>query len=193
MDEQIYIMYIDSEKSVNVYIDDERYDFFYENNFNGNSMIDGWEPPPFIIEDEKLPLKDFVSGTLFAPLISQKAKDSLYPLIKDYVEFLPCMKIKGTHYYILNVIKIVDCVDLENSNISYSSGQPQRILNIMQFEIDNEKTEDVPIFKVPQDTGVIFVTKSFIDEIVKFKLTGIGVENPSTLACGRNGPRCSRL
>lgn len=177
----VYALYIESENSSSVYLDDERYDDFYERYFIGKEMAKDWEPPPFKIDDPNLSLKDFVAGTLMAPLVSEKSKRALFHLLRNHAEFLPCMDIKNIPYYVLNVTRLVDCIDLNNSEVSYHPTEPGRILNIMQFRFQEDKIENVPVFKVPQDTGIIFVRRPFVDVVIKERITGVGVEDPSNM------------
>lgn len=175
----IHALYLDSENSVGVYLDDENYDGFYQHNFRGKPMKDHWKPPPYIIESPKAKLKDFLAGTLMAPAVSERAKKALEPLIAPYVEFLPAITIRNVNYFDLNVIKLVDCVDLENSEISYAPGNSGKIMSIYQFSFIEDKIENVPIFKVPQDPGLIFVNDDFVKVVLDNKLTGVGVQDPS--------------
>lgn len=177
----VYALYIDSNKSLNVYLDDEKFDDFYEKNFRGMKMAKNWASPPLKLSGATLPLKDFVSGILAAPLVSENARITLVPILTSYVEFLPAIKLRGIPYYFLNVIKMVDCLDIKNSEIDYTSDNSGRILNVRQFSFVQTKLPNAPIFKVPEDPGIIFVRDPFIKVILNNKLTGIGVQNPSQL------------
>ena len=144
-------------------------------------MQDNWKAPPYIIESPNAKLKDFLAGRLMAPLVSERAKNTLEPLIVPYVEFLPAITIRNINYFDLNVIKLVDCVDLENSKVSYAPGNSGKIMNIYQFSFIENKIEDVPIFKVHQDTKVIFVNDAFVKVVLDNELTGVGVQDPSKM------------
>ncbi len=99
MSTKVYALYIDSNDSLGVYLGDKEYDDFYTNNFIGKKMTQWWSPPPYKIENPRLPLKDFIAGTLMAPLVSERAYTVLFPLLKEYAEFLPCLKINNIMYY----------------------------------------------------------------------------------------------
>jgi hypothetical protein len=54
------------------------------------------------------------------------------------VQFWPIGKVQGRDYFILNVVRVVDCLDLQKSDISYASDVPQKVLGIRKAVFDRK-------------------------------------------------------
>lgn len=97
---------------------------------------------------------------------------SIFQLFEPSIEFLPITVVDHNgvkhlkQYYIANIIKSVDCVDLELSDFQYCPIEKERFIlwNKIVFNYDN-LTEAHNIFKVPQ-----LSTSYFISEEVKNRL-----------------------
>lgn len=137
--------------------------------FIGKPMKNGWQPPEIRIMSKTRPLKDFVSLMLKSPVFSEKAKNALESLIGKYVEFLPLIELKNRLYYAVNVIYLADCLDHDKTVFTYVQG---KIICIEDIQFIYEKIPDVPIFKVPQDIGTVFVRQPFVDVVIQNQLTG---------------------
>lgn len=142
--------------------------------FVGKPVVRNWVPYEVALDDEE----GLESGSDFFRFTSngviacnQRGKDTLYPIIKERVEFLPL-----THnveiYYVVNTIKIYPCFDYERSEISYfPSGNIKGVGKIAFKPGCNEKS---PIFKVPEFLlSMIFVTDVFKETVEEYKLQGL--------------------
>ncbi len=99
-----------------------------DHEFSGHSMARTWTPPPELkICNKSFRNPDFLSFSICAPAVSQKAKDALELLIGQDCEFLPLVTVKKKHYYALNVLKVIDCLDLKKSEIQYGCPDSTRI------------------------------------------------------------------
>ena len=154
---------------------------YFCKHFIGHRMRQSWKLPTFRILRHSRPIRDFVGWNLAALTITEKAKAALEPLIGEDVEFLPFATIKGKRLYAVNVIRIIDCLDMKKSNMSFSSDIPGRVIFAMGFMFDPKKVEPCPIFKVPQWRGSIFVSHDFVEVVVRSKLTGAGFDNPEKI------------
>jgi hypothetical protein len=142
-------------------------------------MLKGWEPPPVTVDGKSLRLRDFVSWMTAAPVVSEKAKQTLEPLIGEFVEFLPLTELRGQRYFAVNVLKFVDCLDQSASKIVYSPSQPKEILTVTTYGFIPTRLEAVPIFKLPNYTSVVLVRQPFVDVVVQSRLTGAKFADPS--------------
>lgn len=155
------------------------WDDYLAHYFNGRPLSKDWKMPKYELGAPERPLHDFVHGEIVAPFVSERAKKVLEPLVGNAVQFWPIGKIKDQDYYILNVIHVINCLDLDQSKISYASDVPGKVLGISKAIFEPAKIpQDAVIFKVPQETGTIYVTDAFVDCVRKHRLTGVGFEYP---------------
>lgn len=152
---------------------------YFQSYFIGERMAGNWTPPPLRIQGQRKRLRDFVSWMLSAPVISQHAKEILEPLIAPYVEILPLIILRGKQYYAVNVLRLVDCLDRAKSTIDYSPTNPSRIINIFETDFIEKQKGNVPIFKLPETKGEVYVTNSFVELAVKNRLEGADFADPS--------------
>lgn len=147
--------------------------------FKGNPLPKDWNMPRYELGAPEKPLYDFVHGESAAPFVSERAKKVLEPLVGNAVQFWPIGRIKDSDFYILNVIRILDCLDVDQSKISYASDVPGKVLGVQKAIFDFTKVpRDAVIFKISQYPRPIYVTDAFVDCIRKNRLTGVGFEYP---------------
>lgn len=86
------------------------------NQFDGRNMVDNWTPLEvnFIEDDRGLKTVDTACLFIGAPVINSKSLNVLNDLLIGTVEVLP-LRHKTIDYYILNVMNVIDCLDLEKS------------------------------------------------------------------------------
>jgi hypothetical protein len=87
---------------------------YYDFPFRGKPIPENFNLPPHVLEPKKLPIRDFVEGVEFI-LVPQNAYNSLQLLVKEHAEFISIGKLRGKHYYLMNVLSIVDCLDIDKS------------------------------------------------------------------------------
>lgn len=176
MSPQIWLLYFGGKKKLSLIPHDLDY---FKTHFIGKPMNQGWQPPPVTIHGKSLRLHDFIGWMSKAPVCSEKAKVNLEPVIGSFVEFLPLTELRGKPYYAMNVLKVVDCLDAARSEIDYFDHDPKRIMVINTFAFVPDRVENVPIFRVPQPTSHVFVTRKFIDVVIANKLSGASFADPS--------------
>jgi hypothetical protein len=153
---------------------------FVHKHFQGKKEIEDWQVPELNISKKSKPLVDLLFAGLGAYCVSDKFCRVMGSLLNDYVEYLPVGDIKGNLYYILNVVKVIDCLDIEKSDIFYSTSEPKKILGVNQF-VFKKVSIKAPIFKVPEELGCIFVNEKFTDMVLKNNITGVGLDEPNDI------------
>lgn len=145
--------------------------------FTGKTMADVWPNPEVYIfygfedDDDSPNPGDFPyfrsSGVLAC---SERALKVIKPLVANFVEILP-LDYKDQHFYTLNVLNVVDCVDYTRSIVEYSqSGRP----SIRRLRFDLDCVGDKPIFKIPQYVlTTIFVSDVFKSLVENHGLVGL--------------------
>ncbi len=138
-------------------------------------MPDDWVFPPFVIFGKSKKLGDFVGWVLNVPIVSQRAKDILKPIVGDAVQFLRFHEIRGKKYYAMNVLRIEDYLDNERSAGQRNS---EGILFTYHRYVFRDLPDELPpIFKVTPMSEV-FVTERIARAIVDNKLTGACLQDP---------------
>lgn len=186
---EIYLLYEDVEGCAtyqfNAYDEIDYFDVYAEY-FKGIPLPKDWKMPKYELGAPRKPLHDFVYGGFVAPVVSERVKKALEPIIGGAVQFWPAGKVKRQNYYIFNVIRILDCLDLKKSEISYSPDVPNKVLGIDKAYFDYGKVpEDAVVFKVPQYPRPIYVTGIFVDCVREHRLTGVGFEWPHDVGAAK--------
>jgi hypothetical protein len=176
MFQKVYALYVDTEKCA-----DYRLGIF-DADFNGTPLPLNWKLPRLKVGNPKWPLNDFVQGHPSAPFVSDRAKAVLEPVVGDAVQFRSIGQVLKRDYYILNVVAVINCLDEGKSRIVRSADG--RILSLRQAVFDQPRLFNAVIFKVPQDTGKIFVTDRFIEAVMAYRLTGVGFEPSDNVGVG---------
>jgi hypothetical protein len=159
---------------------------YFQKHFIAVSMTDAWEPPDIRIQGKSKRLRDFVCWMMSVPVLSKKAVEVLEPLIGQHCEILPLIELRGKPFYALNVLTTVDCLDKAGSDILYSPNDPVRILSIGPYKFDEKKIpDDIPIFKLPEYTATVFVTRAFIDAVIDNGLCGASFHDPAANPFGK--------
>ena len=81
---KIYMLNVNSERALSLMPGDLDY---FQTHFVGEKLPNTWSFPNIEIDKKSYPVRDFVGWMLSAPIVSEKAKDILYPLISPYVQF----------------------------------------------------------------------------------------------------------
>ena len=146
--------------------------------FVGKPLGERWRPPKVEVLGKTRPLRDFVSWTLQAPVVSERAMTLFTSLVHDSCEFLPLLVLRGKQYFAVNVLEIVDCLDETVSDLWRSPTDPNHIIGAGSFVFDERKMKEAPIFKIPQYLVTVFVTAPFVDAVKGSQLTGAVFSNP---------------
>jgi len=151
---------------------------YFGSHFIGDSMAADWHPPALRILGKTKRLRDFVSWMRGAPVISERAARSLKPLISAHAEILPLVELRGKPYFAVNVLSLIDCLDRERSEIQYSTTDVDRIVSIHRAVFRLGQGLTTPIFKLPDWTAQVYVTRSFIDAVIANGLRGAAFGDP---------------
>ena len=154
---------------------------YFQDHFVGKHMAATWVSPVFTVSSKSRPVRDFISWFSAAMVVSERAKESLEPLIGRNVEFLPFATIKGSKFFAVNVIEVIDCLDHKASGVTHSPDDATRIIHVERFVFDNARLRNVPLFKVPEWPGEIFVSEEFAKIVEDKKLAGAGFDNPEDI------------
>lgn len=136
-----------------------------ETNFKGDSKIPLWTPP-ILYTNNKRKYNDFPRYLSGHPIISEKVKDILLPIIAEEVETLPLAH-PDLKMFMLNITNIIDCVDYRRSVIKLTGkGNFARFIKLI-FDF-SKIPESTYMFKIKETAIVqVFVTEKF-KELVEF-------------------------
>ena len=148
---------------------------FHTSAFVGEPLPNDWALPEHKAAFSRKPLCDFIFGHENAPYISNYAMNCLLPIVSEHVEFRSIGFVKKVPYFVMNVTRVIDCLDLNKSQIFTNSIGQTKVWSAI-FGIGIEK--GIAIFKVPQDYGWIFVNDVFVQTIRNCGITGVGFEKP---------------
>lgn len=151
---------------------------YFDGKFIGQLMNVDWElPPPIKISGKSKKLPDFVGWMTKCPVVSERAKNILEPIIGQHVQFLPFYDIREKKYFVMNVITLLDDVlDMERSDVFYAAGILVGVRKAF-FKIMQSKLLP-PIFKLSIDPSIIYVTAPFVQAVIDNKLTGAAMADP---------------
>jgi hypothetical protein len=156
------------------YIPDNDY---WMRNFGGRLMQADWELPPLDIHGKSKKLGDFVGWSLQAPIVSERARDVLEPIVGDAVQFVRFHELRGKPYYGINVLRVErSYLDVERSKCNpRKNGE---IAVCLQYVFRDDLPDELPaIFKIHPESSV-FVTRRFAEAVVEHKLTGFCLQDP---------------
>jgi hypothetical protein len=144
------------------------------NSINLKSVANNWNPIElqYINKRKK---GDCPSLIPHLPVFSEKAINILSDLIKDSVEYLPFVCPGKIKFWGINVLKAVDCIDFDNSQVvRFDSG---RIMRFAKYAFKKELLEGVPLFKIPDLlNSCVFIDEMFIDKVTEAGLEGFKFE-----------------
>jgi hypothetical protein len=122
-----------------------------------------------------LPDGDFPNLSWAGPVFSQRAWDLLGPLIASSVEALPIIHPSGKRYYIINVLDVIDCLELERCETNRNSGSLKDDFSaIYVYAFKEDMIRDKHIFKAPQTKYLEeYVSEEFKRVVEKNGLVGL--------------------
>jgi hypothetical protein len=137
-----------------------------------------WRSPPMCLrwdgfeEGGKAVACDFpIPDDSGAIVMSKRAKEALSDYLKPYGELLPLQCEEG-QFWILNVTKVLDALDLAKSEWINVPGEPATLWR-EAFLLD--QIDGVPLFRLPpsfKKSGTYF-TQQFLDVVASHKLLGL--------------------
>jgi uncharacterized protein DUF1629 len=128
---------------------------------------------------EEEPMPDFVWHPGLFPIFSKKAVEILKPLINEYVQFLPLRWYPDEVYelYAVNVLTTRDFLDESKSVMQYRANG--EVMNIRKYAFKEDCVVDVPIFKLPRYSNIVFVSDEFKILTEKEGLKGLNLRKMS--------------
>lgn len=138
--------------------------------FDGRSIKSEWSPPKIKIQ-YKRQYKDFPSFISGKPVISARVKAIIEPYVSKEVEFLPLLH-DQLELYMLNVTKLLDCIDWQRS---IKSNQSNSIIRFDKQVFDFSKIpNDTYMFKIKENAVIsTYITDKFRSLIEKHKIKGL--------------------
>ena len=127
-------------------------------------LVDNWSEvelfPSSHHTEEGKAMGDVYPVEVSAVVINEKCYKLIKPYIKDSVQVLNA-KNKSEKLYVLNVTKVIDCLDKETSVLKLfpSSG---RIMRVEKYAFYRDFLKDTFIFKIPEEVHTHpYVTEEF--------------------------------
>lgn len=140
---------------------------------DGKRRGSSWKAVPVVVNCCDGNPGDFPSLYIGTPVFSKRAWLALQPLIGDSVEALPILYPDSTTYYTMNVLEIVDCLDVANSEIS-RNGVTGNVSWIHRFSFKRDKLRGKHLFKIPEAPSLfVFVSDDFKRIVEEHNLRGL--------------------
>jgi len=151
---------------------------FWEHNFHARRMPEDWTLPPLEVLGKSKKLGDSVGWMLGAPIVSERARMVLEPIVGSDVQFVRFHALRGEPYFGMNVLHVErDLLDIKQSKCNHHPGGG--ISHCTQYIFKRELPDELPsIFKISPSSDV-FVTRRFAEAVVQDKLTGFCLQDPS--------------
>ncbi len=132
-----------------------------------------WYHPADFKQEKGIP--NFPSWSSSTTVCDAKAKHIIRNLIEKYVEFLPLASptITDTDYDVINPLRILDCLDYEQSEFARYEWNG-KISDIIKYEFYPDCIGEIPIFILPIFKRTkLFVTDAFKQLVEDYNLTGL--------------------
>lgn len=150
----------------------------------GNKLLDTWSTDASFSMNREHPnqtlIPDSFSNLDGMNVISEKCKIRISDLISKDIEFLPVKifdhnnaQLQDT-FFILNPLKVVDCIDQEQSKIKWNNIDPDKISSCLRLVLKEETLEHAPpIFRIKHMSEVILVSEEIADKLEDSELKGL--------------------
>ena len=145
--------------------------------WRGESKRDNWKPLHYVYamrnaKERRRKIGDFPYHGVAKPFFSKRAIAALRPMLEEAGELLDVyVEGKIGEFYLLNVTKVIDVLDLEKSYIK--TWTPEEVG--MQEKLVFKKFDEVnnAIFRLKgKEESAIYCTQTFIDAVNQAKLEG---------------------
>ncbi len=145
--------------------------FEFARRFNGTPMVLPWTDVTIEVYSKAVPKGDFPSLIPDVPVFSRRAVEALADLLQGNGEALP-ISLGEEEYYLYNVTRVVDALDLARSEILLSD-DGLRVLMVKKYAFSEKLLLGLTIFKLPEaHTGTVLVTDAFVDRVRSKNLKG---------------------
>jgi hypothetical protein len=140
-------------------------------------MLASWKPLRCHVFDDNPPIEgDFPSNSNYrrVPIMSERAWTVLRPLIGFSCEALPIIHPSGRAYFIVHVMKTIDCLDVDASTVSRCGIGDDRIDRIYRYAFKQRMLSGEHIFKLPLLCGgELIVDDDFRKAVERNRLHGL--------------------
>lgn len=151
------------------------FDQYFEPNFNGMVIGEKWGSVQLETCYSLKPTDCTGIGSNF-PIFSERAVQALEPYLNSNVEVLP-LQHPTQSFYAINVIRVLDGLDYENSIVEYVEGHPTVVRRVHHFAFKLDIIQAYPIFKIPEYKRLrVFVTDTFKEAVEANGLKGFTFE-----------------
>jgi len=142
----------------------------------------------FCLQAGKGPITDHVANPLGWIIWSQRLVDHLFPMIKECVELKPITlgveksttKVEG--YFVVNVIRVVDCIIESMSTPRIDEDNKQH--GYIDYCVDEARTAGANIFKYTDSTGYVDYGVTCSNQLAQ-SLAGKGFRGIALIKCCR--------
>lgn len=147
---------------------------YFDPYFNGLPLNDKWGEVQVETYQKRKPADCTGIGNNI-PIFGERAAQVLDTLLADQAELLPLQHPDKT-LYAINVIRVVDALDHERSEIEWLAGRPLA-KKIHKYVFKPQALEGCTIFKIPERKSLrVFVTDAFKEAVEANKLKGFSFE-----------------
>lgn len=151
------------------------FDQYFEPFFNGAPIGDNWGSVQFET-CHSLKTTDCTGIGSNFPIFSEHAVQMLTSYLESNVELLP-LQHPTESFYAVNVTRVIDGLDYENSIVEYVEGHPNVVRKVLRFAFKLDIIRDYPIFKTPVHKRLrVFVTDAFKNTVEANGLNGFTFE-----------------
>lgn len=137
---------------------------------SSGKYIEGYVPIEVETIKRKSSNTDVAYYRQYVPVVNEKTKQLLEPLLGDRVQF--CKLVHEKELWAINVIQVIDCLDKERT--VHDNLSPGKIGYISELHLFTHLLdENVLIFKIPEQVNIrVYVTQAFIDFVNQHKIKG---------------------
>lgn len=155
--------------------DERDIDLDFIQSFCGESKIEKWVPVQLVRMYNNREFSNTPALSAHIPVFDIKAINMMKKYLVDNTEILPVLCGEFI-FYIINVIKVLDCIDYEKSDFkTFSDGK--RIMRFRKYVFDENKIKGYHIFKIKDaPLGRPFVSDEFRNSIISSDLKGFKFE-----------------
>ena len=145
--------------------------------FQGERLGATWKEPAAHLNpaQPRASVVDFPFFEHGALLCSINAWNILQPYLQEEVELLP-VDVEGYNYVLLNPIRVIDCLDRQQSKFTiYKTG---RVIEVQHYVFQQEKLNGAYLFKTPELKRTdIYATEALREAVEHHKLIGLDFRN----------------
>lgn len=131
-------------------------------------------------QDRGIELADSLPNALNLIFVSERMKGFLQERSGARIEFLP-IRVKDQKkrlvpgpYYIMNLLDMVECVDLEKSKFRRSSIEPEFIFHVYQLVLDESRIpNDAKLFRLKEKPDLFIVRQDLAQELIDAGFKGM--------------------